>query len=348
MSVEFSAIEVDRIDPDGISFGASRADTGPSMLPTSVVRLPLEDPSAVAVLSWRWDVLDGTRSSRNASLAIAQAARMGVRHLFMDVVSIDQGLRGDELMRAVVEFSALYSRIPVLAAYDQVGLGQREWTRIMRRPWILREARAFHANPNPIVYVGHAREQGADESLGFRHMLKRIWGSSFTHSILHVLCGQVGMYTVSDLRFIMPEHAEILSAAYEQMSRNDFLLTAAILAQVPVDDLRLNEELDLAEVDFDRYTCLPAPGLSYDTNQDLLLDGEKIATWMSHYNLYMDHYRRKLEVVPDAERRIHRALGMSEEDFQRYAARADERRQSLVLPDAVADGSLEIEVVFAG
>jgi hypothetical protein len=174
MPVEFCAIEIDRIDPDSISLGASRADTGPSMLPTSVVRLPVGDPSAVAVLSWRWDVLDGTRSSRNASLAIAQAARMGVRHLFMDVVSIDQGLRGAELMRAVVEFSALYSRIPVLAAYDQVGLGKQGWTRIMRRPWILREARAFRANPNPIVYVGHVREQGADESLGFRHMLQRI------------------------------------------------------------------------------------------------------------------------------------------------------------------------------
>jgi hypothetical protein len=273
---------------------------------------------------------------------------MGVRYLLIDLVSVDQQLRGDALMRAVVEFSDLYGRIPVIAAYDQVGVGTTEWTRIMRRPWILREARAFLSNKNRIVYVGHVPGQGTHESLGFRHMLERIWSSSFTHSILHVLCGQVGMHTPSDLRFIMPEHAKLLSVAYEQMSRNDFLLTAAILAQVPVEDLRLNEEIDLGEVDFHRYTCSSAPGGSYDSNQDLHLDGKKVATWMSHYNLYMGHHRRKLEVTPNAEQIVHRALGLSDNEFEQYSARADERRRSLLLPPSDEADSQEIKIVYMG
>ena len=292
MSLEINAIHLDRVDPDHIGLASLRTDVNPTLLPASAIRRQREH-----VRLQRLRRLSGEHHARNAALAIAHAARMGVRYLFMDVVSIDQGLRGDALMRAVVEFSVLYGRIPVFAAYDVVGIEQREWTRTMRRPWICHEARAFRANPNRIVYVGHVPGQGADASVGFRHMLDRIWGSSFTHSILHVLCGQVGMYT--DLRFIMSEHADVLSAVYDQMSRNDFLLTAAILAQVPVKDLRLNEELDLTEVKFDRYTLAPVPARepTYYSDTHLLLDGERIATWTNHYNPHLGHTGRKLAVA---------------------------------------------------
>jgi hypothetical protein len=346
MSIEFRAVQIDQIAPDRVTWSSSRTGADKRTIPTAPVRLPVDDPSSVAVVSWRWDLDEATQTSRNASLAITQAARMGVRYLLIDLVSVDQQLRGDALMRAVTEFSDLYGRIPVIAAYDRVGVGQTEWTRIMRRPWILREARAFLANRNRIVYIGHVRGQGTDESLGFRHMLERIWSSSFTHSILHVLCGQVGMHSPSDLSFIMPEHATLLSVAYDQMSRNDFLLTAAILAQIPMEDVRLNEEIDLAEVDFGRYSFSPAPGRNYDSNKDIHLDGEKIATWMSHYNLNLDHHRRKLEVTRNAERIIHCVLGLSDKEFERYSARADERRRSLLLPAIRGADSPEIEIVY--
>jgi hypothetical protein len=246
----------------------------------------------------------------------------------------------------VVDYSALYGQIPVFAAYDERGVDKTQWTRIMRRPWILSEVRAFRANRNPIVYVGHVRGQGATDDIGFEHMLDRIWTSSFTHSILHVLCGQVGMYTVSDLRFIIPELADLLSAALPAMSRNDFLLTAAILAQVPAEDIRLNEELDLTEVQFDRYTLANAEGREYDNNKALYLDGMRVATWHSHYNLYMNHYRRKLDVAPEAERSIHRALSR-EANFEQYSARADERRQSLIMPKLPGGRLPSIEVVLS-
>jgi hypothetical protein len=115
-----------------------------------------------------------------------------------------------------------------------------------------------------------------------------------------------------------------------------------------VTDLRLNDELDLASVKFDRYTLSPAPGGTYDSNQHICLDGKKIATWMSTYNLYLDHHRRKLAVAANAERMVWRALGLPAAQFQHYAARADERRRSLLVAEPDGEERRQIEVVFAG
>jgi hypothetical protein len=263
----------------------------------------------------------------------------------MDLVSIDQRLTGDTLLEAVASFSALYRSLPVLVAYDMPGITPTAWTRSVRRPWILREVRELHANPNRITYVAHQDNQGANDNIGFAHMVGRIWRSSFTHTILHMLCGQIEMHNIADLRFVLPAHAGVLDAARAQMGRNDFLLTAALLTQLPAADPRLNEELDLEVLCFERYRLEPAPGGTYDSNFAILLDSERVGTWWSHYNLYQGEHRRKLEVVPEIEEIIFRKLGLPDTSWPAFAADAERRRESLVLP--MGDGKAEerIDVV---
>jgi len=89
----------------------------------------------------------------------------------------------------------------------------------------------------------------------FGRMLERIWKSSFTHTVIGVLCGSIGMSSISDFRFIIPAYSRVLKAAYEQMSRNDYLLTVAILGQAQVESIRVNATDDIAALQFDSCTC---------------------------------------------------------------------------------------------
>lgn len=45
---------------------------------------------------------------------------MQIRHLFIDIISIDQQPEGIDLIQQVMAFSVLYRTIPVIAAYDEV------------------------------------------------------------------------------------------------------------------------------------------------------------------------------------------------------------------------------------
>ena len=336
MTVALQALEINEIDEDTLTFGTVRSDAARRTLPTRRVQLPVDDISCTAILSWRWDIDERSGVSRNVRNAIRQAKQMGIRHLFVDLISVDQSLRGDELLRDVVAFSAQYERLPVIAAYDDITLKSRnDWRWTMRRPWLLREARALRTNPTRVVYVGHVDGQGALEDdayhsapvdrFQFVDMLKRIWSSSFTHSILGVLCGEIGMYSISDLRFIMPEHTRILTAAHDRMSRNDYLLTAAILANAPVSNTKVNASSDISRVTFDRYTRSPAPGGTYDSNEDIFLDGERVATWTSHYNLATSNTHCRLNVMPSAGRVVFAALGLAEAEYEevRHAGGAE-------------------------
>ena len=119
--------------------------------------------------------------------AIRQAKKMGIKYLFIDAISIDQALRGDQLLQQIVAFSALYKTIPVIAAYDKRG---DDFWETMRRPWILHEARSFRCNLTRIVYVGHnlqgtvlvrgkdVKMRGGGIRSEFERMLDRVWKSS--------------------------------------------------------------------------------------------------------------------------------------------------------------------------
>ncbi|GAB3157623.1 hypothetical protein GCM10027290_58980 [Micromonospora sonneratiae] len=291
--------------------GIASAGVDPSALPTVRVRSPIESQSDLGVLSWRWDVDPVTGLSRNVGLAIVQAKYSGIRHLFIDQVSIDQQLAGDDLIGAVIEFSELFKSVPVIAAYDCRNISTR-WLHTMRRPWIAREARMFAQNPGRVTYVGYVDGQGTSKSFNFQHMLMRLWETSFTNSILYLLCGQTDMHSIEHLRYIIPEYDRLLSAAYSLMDRNDYLLTAAILAQVGVSRPGVNGDIDLAAIDFMRYESKPALGRTHDRNFEILLDGQPVGTWLSHYNYYKDFYRRKLVAHPTAPAIIAATLGVSE------------------------------------
>lgn len=158
--VEYPALIVDEIDEDFFLPGALPEGSTRPAIATRLVRLPVEDISQVAVLSWRWDGDLQGLGSRNISSAIRVSKQRGIPYLFVDIISIDQRLDEDALIQQVTAFSNLYRSIPVIAAYDKEG---EDFAKIVRRPWILTEARLFRYNPTEIIYVGH-NDQGAKYS----------------------------------------------------------------------------------------------------------------------------------------------------------------------------------------
>ncbi|KAL8352973.1 hypothetical protein RB601_003023 [Gaeumannomyces tritici] len=146
---EFKALMVDEVNEKDLFHGVGLGRAmGTGHLPLRLVKLPVDDVSKVAVLSWRWDGDLEVRGSKNIAIAVHQAKKMGVRYLFIDLVSIDQCLSGDALMEQVVSFSSLYSTITVIAAYDKDGENRG---RTMHRPWISSEVRQFLDSPAKTV-----------------------------------------------------------------------------------------------------------------------------------------------------------------------------------------------------
>jgi hypothetical protein len=347
---EFQAVVVDKVDENDLLRGTDTAGPSPGQpLPVAPVKLPVDDLSQIAILSWRWDGDNQGRGSRNIASAIRQAKKLGIRYLFIDMISIDQNLSGDALLEQVVAFSTLYKTIPVIAAYDKIGEDFRNTT---RRPWISSEMRLFRYNPTKVVYVGH-NDQGAEWDPGlsngydpgleiilgkpkplleelsnfeFGDVLERTWRSSFTYTIFGVLCNQIGMAEISDLKFIMPEHARALTAAYEKKwPRNDYLLTAAILCQLHSRDKGRNSWAEIASLKFDRYTRKYRGSDQDWTEQDIFLDGIQVATLLDYENDYSGTVRIELTALQNAERVIFAALGLTNSDYleqkeKRYAS----------------------------
>ncbi|KAK0708437.1 hypothetical protein B0H67DRAFT_464670, partial [Lasiosphaeris hirsuta] len=210
----------------------------------------------VAILSWRWDTQTKGQESRNLLAAIAQAVNDGYSHLLADVVSIDQTTKDPSaLLRRVADFSALYKDLPVIAAYDMEGPGCRLMD-TMRRPWITNEVNLFRDNNTCITYAGHSPRGGAhytkdlwahgpdwgywgegsglersDEHRKYRFAedLDQVWSTGFTTTLIRMLEGTIDMQDISDLRFIMPQYAPVLTLAHDNMPRADYLMTAALL-----------------------------------------------------------------------------------------------------------------------
>ncbi|KAG6363951.1 hypothetical protein INS49_009054 [Diaporthe citri] len=63
-----------------------------------MVAFPVDDFAKVAVVSWRWDIDAVDHPSRNLYSTILYAKKAKLRHLFVDVISIDQTLKGDALL----------------------------------------------------------------------------------------------------------------------------------------------------------------------------------------------------------------------------------------------------------
>lgn len=344
----------------GVGVGSA---TGKGRLPVRLVRLPVKDVSEVAVLSWRWDGDLKTHGSRNISSAVHQAKKMCIRYLFVDVVSIDQHLPGDALIKQVVAFSTLYRTIPVIAAYDKDG---EDFERTIYRPWILNEVRLFRYNPTKIVYVGHSN-QGTEHSPGsspfggepilgvelwryqFGEKVGHIWTGSFIETIVGVLCDKIGMAYVSDLKFIIPPYAKVFATACEKMSRNDYLLTAAILCRVHAPP-RGKLGWDVGALNYDRYSFIEVESEGYSSSWTIygvFLDGIQIGLWRHKYNLRLDYDWYLFDALPDAERVIFAALALTDSDYGEFVAQVETRRACLVMErkDSVPLPTVEIASV---
>lgn len=269
-----------------------------SRLPTTELDRGALDPDQAAVVSWRWDLTpDG--SSLNLAAAVCAAQQAGRRYLLFDLVSVSQDQHKNKLIEDIANLGELFSSLPVFAAYDEVGVA--DWLQTMRRPWLFFEARAFHRNNQKLTYVSHQRQQGGKTSFGFRHMLRRVWTTNYTSTVLLVLADRTGIGELSDFVHIIPHHRDLLTAAHRQLTRNDFLLTAAILCQVFYDDGRFHvasndPSLDLSGIAFDRYAFSPTTGEDrvYDY-YDILLDGKKVATYYKRTKL--DYLTSELDYV---------------------------------------------------
>ncbi|KUI66992.1 hypothetical protein VM1G_02476 [Cytospora mali] len=365
---EWLALVVDKTEKADLEWVAEHKYTNWRELPVRVVRLPLTDPSTAAVLSWRWDTDEWDHPSRNIVSAILVAKKMRFRYLFIDVISIDQRLTGEALLKRVVEFSTLYRTIPVIAAYDRIGADLKT---TMRRPWISSELQAYRHNPTRIIYAGH-NNQGAfsgrtwwygppKESkykFAFPLVAERIWTTNFATTILMVLQGRITMGSLSDLSYIMPAYAPALTAAYDKMSKDEYLFAAAILAQTEsvVTDI-VNDDSSMDNIycpDYENFTSFrfvrtlsTMKGSAWDI---VIGDGEQeviIGSWISRHNLYYDDaYYCRLTVNDKAERAICcTALGMAGPEFESYMERKKALQTSLNRLEGDDKGMPEIEIV---
>ncbi|MBV9861591.1 MAG: hypothetical protein JO267_05530 [Alphaproteobacteria bacterium] len=309
MQDEFTALDLYRINGD-LVWTAGTRQPFPVSIPTCRVLLSRTPQTELAVLSWRWDIDPDTLISNNIALAVRHCKQRGVRYLLLDQVSLDNSLTGSELLTNVVEFAKLYRSLPVVAAYDDPHFTPNSWHYLIRRPWIVHEVKAWLGNPTSVDYVGYVAGQGQSN---FRRLVENLWDTDYAHSILYVLTGQAGMTDIADFRFIMPEYAELIQQASQELSRNDYLLTVAILDQSGDGGLRLNSDHDIRDIKFDRYRFGgEIHGVAREIIQPILLDGKKVAAWSTDDGSNFG-VRVKMYVEPDSGDTILKALGVTGE-----------------------------------
>lgn len=293
--------------------------------------------AGMAIASWRWDVAGPDQFSMNVAAAVCAAIQRGHSYLLLDLVSIDQ--RSDTLAQDVQHFGRYYGKLPVIAAYDVPG--EANWLMTMRRPWIFSEVRATHGNENPITYASHQTDQGGESSFGYAHMLDRVLHTSYTSTLLLLLFGYVGMTDLADLKYIIPGHLRIAEACHHSMSRNDYLLTLAILGHTFTDDFGFNVLNDLAEMDL-RLPCFERYRLTRTDGSDraykyyaISLDGARVATYWGRTKLdrmtMAPTYVCNLEPEPNAGGLLHDMF--CPEEAAAYRAAAGNLKSLLAIPN---------------
>lgn len=318
------ALNVDHVEAEFLMYANTI-----EQLPVEYVKTSFNDLSKVAVVSWR---RDGTRAlpSRNLACAVLQAKKMHIRHLFIDVISIDQTLQGIYLIQQVMAFSVLYKIIPVIVAYDEL---EEDFELTTMRPWIFYEMRCFLYNRSRVFYVGW-NNKGAkpvtQSPAGGRKIRKSFlnyeFGRHFVHArsttfaptIIGVLVGMIGMYSIADFRFLMPEFAQTLTLAYKQMSRNDYLLTAVILSK-PSPDTPVHDSENIASLAYERYKFRSKPSAGDNTfNYTIIFGGAAVANWRICRDKGTGKSRFHLIVFPRAQPTIFAALGQEREPYVKY------------------------------
>ncbi|KAH9219425.1 hypothetical protein DL95DRAFT_485704 [Leptodontidium sp. 2 PMI_412] len=239
---------------------------------------------------------------------------MDIKHLFIDVIFIDQRLSGDALLQQVVDFSKLHQTVQVLAAYDVRGNGI--WRNI-RRPWILSEDQLFKTNPTRITYVGHvvAGRLNATEisSIYFEPVLRSVWNQNLTGAVLGLLCGFFTMASISDLKYIIPSRARLFQITHNMLGRNDYLLTVAIFCQMG-DQKSFEFWSEITNVVFDRCTLIVVTvaslGRDCAATARVMFGEIRVATWRDDFKSSTQYHDCRLDAMDNAEDVILTALNL--------------------------------------
>ena len=304
ISSRISALDLEHLDDSHFIRNSSRKSLRFNAVPVVEINIESSNLEKLAVLSWRWDIDLESNSSRNVYIACQFARRLGIRYLFLDKVTVNQKLNDDEMLIERLEFSKLYQSIPVIAAYDHrdghekhtaevhgstVSIGH-PFSRIIRRPWIAYEVKLYQSNPTKVYYVGHIKNLGCDDN-NFEDMVNAIWRSTLCQTVLYTLSGTVSMHNPHELRYIIPEYYDLLTAAHKEMRTKDFFLLAAILIggreqRINGDQNILNQQFEAFRIG-DGYLPDELPKTQdYYTRYDIFLGTENIGWWQTRHKFY--------------------------------------------------------------
>ncbi|EPE36726.1 hypothetical protein GLAREA_08889 [Glarea lozoyensis ATCC 20868] len=333
------AVLIADVSIESLQLGINDVDAHGSELKSCLVPLPIET-SSVAVLSWRWDGDHKGRGSRNILRAVIYAKQVGIRYLFIDVVSIDQSLEGDELIKQVMLFSTLYTTVPVLVAYQKEGTIFWE---TVRRPWILSEIFLIRSSPSMVTFVDHSTDykDGWLAHIDIPLVFHTRHATAYFQFLMELLCRQCDMTAISDLKFLMPDYAKILAISFQKMSRDDYLLTAITLHQLfhktrsrtvfHRRESRFPRFFHQYELDYDKETLFQlddTEGYSRQIKLPLVLSlrGRKVIHVLVT-NGFRDMDINTVEVYahPDADLAILDALDIGAEGIAEYLAKEDTR-----------------------
>jgi hypothetical protein len=303
----------------------------------------------VAVLSWRWDgdkdSSNPARRSTNIFPAVDYAKKHNIKYLLVDIVSIDQNLDNESKISKVVAFTQLYRNTRVFCAYND-HLSGMPFT--MRRPWIYSEKNHMLSNTIDITVLvdmhrhfaswsdwpvermiglekrdhdheddRHATVQGG--SFEFATHLRRLSSDDFHPTVFSLMLGKVGMHDVSDLHYILPALGPVLSVAYKDMMKDDYLMTVALLSRALMKSfskaigVAAGSLVDVYWLRFHRYSLHMRSGVAMDPQNCLVIrfDGLMIETLFIGDGVSSKGAMSALSLTKDDDARIFSKLGMS-------------------------------------
>jgi hypothetical protein len=335
------AIALADVSIESLQLGLKDLNAPGAELKSCLVELPI-DVSHVAVLSWRWDWDNQGQGSKNILKAIILAKQIGIRYLFVDVVSIDQELKGDDLIEQVMSFSTLYNTIPVLVAYEKDG---EEFAETIQRPWILSEVLLFRSSPFVVIFLANFGNEWAEWWPQAQYMFHSESGRQYFESFLNLLCKRSDMTQIADLKFLMPAYARILTVAFKQMPRNDYLLTAKVLLHLyaqepPYPSLLPEKWVENFPLSYDHYQIELVDEFfpSYSTRSAkarqafiLKLKGRNVVTinLTAQWNIH-GHKLISFRCHPNAELAIIDALAIGDAVCDQYVSEEEMRRSRWV------------------
>ena len=339
---ELCAVDIRLLSNADISWQTIRDGIDASSLPRRNVKR--SDFNRAAVLSWRWDrdVFNGR--SRNIALALHYAMQNHIEFLFLDLVTVDQTLKPEELLNKVAALSGLYRELPVIVAGDRPDVPKEEWDRTFRRPWLLHETRSYALNAAGITYLGYRDTTSSDAPEDFGEEVERVRRSGFAIYVFYVLWGYIGMQDPGDFRYILRPFFSLFTYLNERMYRDDYLFSVFLICAIHEPTQMVESEsgefdngyrinfgdMRLETRSFVRFSIGDSePSRFYETKRTISLDGYPVAEWRKKMTSSFD--RNWIKVLPDADRLIFDVMNLPKHIREAYKATEKERLACLFL-----------------